>query len=90
MAMARGWMDRAGFWPLAFVGYFLFQAVWRRATGGALGLDEAQIILDGRGLAWGYGAQPPLSGWLQWAFFRSAIASIGSGISRKNAHCSQP
>ena len=42
-------MDRAGFWPLAFVGYFLFQAVWRRATGGALGLDEAQIILDGRG-----------------------------------------
>ena len=83
--MARGWMDRAGFWPLAFVGYFLFQAVWRRATGGALGLDEAQIILDGRGLAWGYGAQPPLYGWLQWAFFRLVPDPILAMALLKNA-----
>ena len=83
--MARGWMDRAGFWPLAFVGYFLFQAVWRRATGGALGLDEAQIILDGRGLAWGYGAQPPLYGWLQWAFFRLIPDPILAMALLKNA-----
>ena len=27
-------------------------------------------MLDGRRLAWGYGPQPPLYGWLQWAFFR--------------------
>ena len=71
---ARGWMDRAGFWPLAFVGYFLFQAVWRRATGGALGLDEAQIILDGRRLAWGYGRAA--------AALRLAAVGASSGWSR--------
>jgi 4-amino-4-deoxy-L-arabinose transferase-like glycosyltransferase len=57
-------------WPWLFVGYFAFQALWRRLIGGALGLDEAQIMLDGRSLAWGYGPQPPLYGWLQWGFFR--------------------
>ena len=77
--------DRAGFWPLVFVGYFLFQAVWRRATGGALGLDEAQIILDGQGLAWGYGAQPPLYGWLQWGFLRLMPDPILAMALLKNA-----
>ncbi len=57
-------------WPASFPLYFLFQAFWRRLLGGSLGLDEAQIILDGRRLAWGYGPQPPLYAWLQWGFFQ--------------------
>ena len=58
------------FWPLLFGGYFLFQAFWRWRIGGALGLDEAQMMLNGQRLAWGYGSQPPLYGWLQWAAFQ--------------------
>ncbi|MFO1141739.1 MAG: glycosyltransferase family 39 protein [Amaricoccus sp.] len=57
-------------WPLSFPIYFLLQAIWRRILGGSLGLDEAEIILDGRSLAWGYGPQPPLYAWLQWGFFK--------------------
>jgi len=58
-------------WAASFPAYFLLQALWRRAIGGSLGLDEAQIILDGRALAWGYGPQPPRYAWLQWGFFRA-------------------
>lgn len=54
-------------WPLLFVGYFLAQALYRRALGGGLELDEAQSLLWAQGLAWGYGPQPPLYSWLQWA-----------------------
>ena len=61
---------RDRFWPLLFGLYFLFQAFWRWRIGGALGLDEAEMMLHGRRLAWGYGAQPPLYAWLQWAVFQ--------------------
>lgn len=57
-------------WLLSFPIYFFLQAIWRRILGGSLGLDEAEIILDGRSLAWGYGPQPPLYAWLQWGFFK--------------------
>lgn len=60
-------------WPWAglIVGYFAFQILWRRMLGGGFGLDEAQIYLWGREpLALGYGPQPPLYSWLQWAMFR--------------------
>ena len=57
-------------WVMAICGYFAFQAGWRWWLGAGLGLDEAQILLDARALAWGYGPQPPLYAWLQWAVFQ--------------------
>ncbi len=50
--------------------YFLFHVLWRRLLGGSLGLDEAQILLEGQRLAWGYGPQPPLYPWMQWGLFQ--------------------
>lgn len=58
------------FWLCLFAGYFLLHVVLRLLTGGALGLDEAEIYLDARHLAWGYGPQLPLYAWLQWAVFQ--------------------
>ncbi len=63
---ARG--DR--FWIALICGWFAFQVFYRWLIGGALGLDEAQAVLEARDLAWGYGPQPPLYMWLQWALFR--------------------
>jgi 4-amino-4-deoxy-L-arabinose transferase-like glycosyltransferase len=53
-------------WPLLFCAYFGFQAIYRWILGGALGLDEAQMLLWSETLAWGYGSQPPLYTWIQW------------------------
>ena len=63
-------------WVAAICGYFAFQAWWRWALGAGLGLDEAQILLDARALAWGYGPQPPLYAWLQWAVFQTGVDPI--------------
>lgn len=63
---AAGWPDLA--WPLVICGYFALQVVWRRLLGAGLNLDEAEILLWSRHLALGYGPQPPLYSWLQWAF----------------------
>ena len=57
-------------WPLLICGYFAVQVVWRRLLGGGLALDEAEILLWSRNLAWGYGPQPPLYSWLQWGFLQ--------------------
>lgn len=57
-------------WPLVICGYFALQAVWRRLLGGGLTLDEAEMLLWSRHLAWGYGSQPPLYSWVQWAVFQ--------------------
>ncbi len=58
-------------WPALIVGYFAFQILWRRLLGGGFGLDEAQMYLWAREPpALGYGPQPPLYGWLQWAVFQ--------------------
>jgi 4-amino-4-deoxy-L-arabinose transferase-like glycosyltransferase len=87
-------MQRAGsleaaagdrFWPLVFGLYFLFQTFWRWSIGGALGLDEAQMMLNGQRLAWGYGSQPPLYGWLQWAAFRIVPEPLLAMALLKNA-----
>lgn len=64
------------FWLWLFCGYFLLHVVVRLATGGALGLDEAEILLDARELQWGYGPQLPLYAWLQWAVFQITGPSI--------------
>lgn len=58
------------FWLSLFTGYFILHVILRLATGGALGLDEAEILLDARRLDWGYGPQLPLYAWLQWAVFQ--------------------
>jgi len=63
-------MCRDQFWILLFAGYYIGHAALRVATGGALGLDEAEIILDARRLDWGYGPQLPLYAWLQWGVFQ--------------------
>lgn len=63
---AGDWPDLA--WPLVICGYFALQVVWRRLLGAGLNLDEAEILLWSRHLALGYGPQPPLYSWLQWAF----------------------
>lgn len=57
-------------WYLVICGYFAAQALWRRALGGGLTLDEAEMLLWSRHLAWGYGSQPPLYSWLQWLTFQ--------------------
>ncbi len=68
----QGVVSTDRFWLCLFAGYFLFHVILRLATGGALGLDEAEILLDARHLDWGYGPQLPLYAWLQWAVFQIA------------------
>lgn len=58
-------------WPLVICGYFALQVIWRRLLGAGPNLDEAEILLWSRHLALGYGPQPPLYSWLQWAFLQA-------------------
>lgn len=73
-------------WPLVICGYFAAMAVWRRLLGAGLALDDAEILLWSRHLAWGYGPQPPLYSWLQWAFLQVvpdpllALALLKNGL----------
>lgn len=57
-------------WCVVICAYFALQASWRRYLGGGLTLDEAEILVLSRHLAWGYGSQPPLYSWLQWFAFQ--------------------
>ncbi len=57
-------------WRWAFVAYVLAQMIVRVLTGPSLELDEAEALVFGQRLAWGYGPQPPLYFWLQWAFLQ--------------------
>lgn len=52
------------FWLLALA---LAHVVLRVNVSPALKWDEAEQMLWSQQLAWGYGAQPPLYTWLQWA-----------------------
>lgn len=63
-------------WALLFASYFAAQLVLRLLVGPALELDEAEAFWHARRLAWGYGPQPPLYFWLQWALFRV----VGEGV----------
>lgn len=58
-------------WRAAFGAYVLAQMVARLLIGTSLELDEAEAFLHGQHLAWGYGPQPPLYFWLQWAFLQA-------------------
>lgn len=77
--------SRDPFWLCLFSGYFLLQVILRVATGGSLGLDEAEIILDARQLELGYGPQLPLYAWLQWAVFQVTGSNIFGLALLKNA-----
>jgi len=50
-------------------GYFVLQLLIRTAFPDALELDEAEQMLFGQWLLWGYSSQPPLYTWLQKAAF---------------------
>jgi 4-amino-4-deoxy-L-arabinose transferase-like glycosyltransferase len=56
--------------------YFALQLVMRVLTAQAVELDEAEQLLWTQDLRMGYGPQPPLYTWLQWAFFQAFGASI--------------
>ncbi len=70
---------------LTLVAYFLLQILIRTSQPGALELDEAEQVFDAQQLLFGYGGQPPLYSWLQWAVFQlSGVSLLGlSGL--KNA-----
>lgn len=50
--------------------YLLAYLLLRLALPACLELDEAEITVLARHLALGYGSQPPLYAWLQWASFQ--------------------
>lgn len=56
--------------------YFSAQVLVRLAVSPALELDEAEQTLWTQSLALGYGAQPPLYTWLQWAVFQITGVSL--------------
>jgi 4-amino-4-deoxy-L-arabinose transferase-like glycosyltransferase len=52
------------------LGYFLLQIVLRLWISSSLDLDESEQLVLTQKLSWGYGSQPPLYTWIQWAFFK--------------------
>ncbi len=71
--------------PIALLlGWFAAQVVLRVLVSGSLELDEAEQTLDARSLALGYGTQPPLYTWLQYAFFRVFGVSVFALALAKN------
>jgi 4-amino-4-deoxy-L-arabinose transferase-like glycosyltransferase len=65
--------------------YFVAQAALRVALGGGVEKDEAEQLLWTQSLAWGYGHQPPLYTWLQWAVFQATGPSLLGLALLKNA-----
>lgn len=51
-------------------GYFLLHVAVRVTVSSSLELDEAEQLVLGQTLSWGYGSKPPLYSWLQFGFFR--------------------
>ena len=64
--------------------YFGAHVVARTLVSDALELDEAEQALWTQQLAAGYGTQPPLYTWLQWAVFQVAGVSVVSLSLLKN------
>jgi len=62
--------DRGRALLAALAVYFLLQLLVRVTVAGGVEKDEAEQLLWTQTLAWGYGPQPPLYSWLQWAVFR--------------------
>lgn len=57
--------------PALILGYFALHVVLRVTSPGGLGLDEAEQMVATQTLEWGYGPQPPLYAWMQWALFQA-------------------
>ncbi len=72
----------AGWWLLLL--YFGLHVLGRWLVSPALELDEAEQALWTQQLQWGYGAQPPLYTWLQWAVFHLLGVSVLSLALLKN------
>ncbi|WP_018410136.1 glycosyltransferase family 39 protein [Methyloversatilis thermotolerans] len=64
--------------------YFGSHVLLRVLASGALELDEAEQALWTQHLAAGYGSQPPLYTWLQWAVFQTFGVSVLSLALLKN------
>jgi 4-amino-4-deoxy-L-arabinose transferase-like glycosyltransferase len=65
--------------------YFLLQLLLRVTLAGGVEKDEAEQLLWTQTLAWGYGHQPPLYSWLQWAVFRLTGPTVFGLALLKNA-----
>ncbi|RCW65605.1 4-amino-4-deoxy-L-arabinose transferase-like glycosyltransferase [Pseudorhodoferax soli] len=65
--------------------YFAAHVLGRVLVSPALELDEAEQAVWTQHLQWGYGAQPPLYTWLQWAVFQVLGASVFTLSLLKNA-----
>ena len=76
-------LPRAALWIA--LAYFAAHVALRVAVSPAPELDEAEQLLWTRELAWGYGAQPPLYTWLQWAVFEALGVSMLGLALLKNA-----
>lgn len=83
-APARNDQPLAGGWWVALCAYFAAHALLRVALGDGLELDEAEQVLWTQRLALGYGTQPPLYTWLQWAVFQVLGVSVASLALLKN------
>ncbi|HYD61897.1 MAG TPA: glycosyltransferase family 39 protein [Noviherbaspirillum sp.] len=70
---------------LTLVAYFIFQIIIRTSQPGALELDEAEQVFNSQQMLLGYGGQPPLYTWLQWAAFRLFGISLFGLSVLKNA-----
>jgi len=57
---------------------YLAKAAIRVAVSTSLGWDESELTLHAQHAALGYGAQPPLYMWLQWAVFTVFGASLAA------------
>ena len=58
---------QTAFWLALFALYALCQSAIRVYYKTSLFGDDSELFLWARQLAWGYGVQPPLYAWLQWA-----------------------
>jgi 4-amino-4-deoxy-L-arabinose transferase-like glycosyltransferase len=79
-------MSSTGRFLLAVGIYFALHTLMRVAFSDSLELDEAEQVLFGQWLEWGYSSQPPLYTWLQKALFGIfgcsvlAIALLKNGL----------
>jgi hypothetical protein len=66
-----GWSDAvARQAPFIILAYLAVQCVSRTIAPGGLGMDEAEQLVAAQSLELGYGRQPPLYNWLQFAVFQ--------------------
>jgi len=78
----RLWLERA---TILIFAYFGAQFGLRLAHQGALGLDEAEMLITAQTYALGYGPQPPLYSWLQAPLIAIFVDSIVALALLKNA-----